>query len=620
MPDPTDDVDHAGDALATRGARPGADDGSRAAATAAGGEADGVPVAEMAPGQPRRRPWRTRRTFGVIGVAALLGIGGYAVASVQGNGTGGDSPEAAVHQLADAIDHEDALAAVATLNPSEVSTLQSTVGNAEHKAQQTKLVASSSSPFAGIDMSVNGLHTSVTTLADGIAKVTLSGSISAKVDAGELSQVLQRVAGNAQGTTDLARLGVHGGAPFLVTVERDGKWYVSPMYTAFEYVRAADDLPPADFGSADASKLGADSAQGAVEQLIRAIGAGDWNTVASLAPPDEVPLYEYRAAFAKLTDDDFGSGQRFTVDALTATPHVDGTNATVAVTASGTYPSADGRGSTTNAKWQLGGGCIQSSATYPAGSQPGFSGTMSVVRDDVCLVDHGPLPIALSPFGVRAGLVAPLSTPVNIAVVAENGRWFVSPMNTALHYLDAWIAHFDSASLGSLVHEPLLVPVTGELALDQRVEPTLTDLSLLPEYAHYTLHVDSPTDVVVDTRQDIPGMPKIAAGFHLVPGDVYGTRIYGRDGTPLTPDPTFTRYHLEPGTYDVTTTKSAYATLTIWRASDAPSDVPTGQPGCGPTPYGGEECTSSGAMSGVDGGGAFSSRSDSATLTPSTVP
>ena len=324
---------------AARGAPRGADAVLTAAVTAAESGRDGVPVAEMSERRPRpgRRP-RGRRTFGIVGIAALLGVGGYAIAGVQSTGTGADSPQAAVQQLANTIDHQDALAAVATLDPSEISTLQSSVSSAEHKAKQAKLVKSSGSPFAGINLSVDGLHTSVTTLADGVAKVTLSGSISASVEAGKLSEALQRVAGNAQGSVDLAQLGVHGGAPFVITVERDGKWYVSPAYTAFEYIRTNQDLPEADFGSADASKLGADTAPDAVVQLVRAIGAGDWNTVASLVPPDQFPLYEYRAAFTQLMNKTFGAGQLFTVNAIDAKAHLDGTKATVDLTAGGTFP------------------------------------------------------------------------------------------------------------------------------------------------------------------------------------------------------------------------------------------------------------------------------------------
>ncbi len=574
------------DALARRGERRGADAVLTAAVARAESASDGVPVADLAPRDGSKRGRRGRRTFGIVGIAALLGAGGYAIAGVQGNGTGGDSPAAVVQQLADAIGHEDALAAVAALDPSEISTLQSTVGKAEHKAKDTKLVDSSSAPFAGIDFSVNGLQTSVTSLAGGVAKVTLSGSISAKVSAGQLSEVLQRVAGNAQGSVNLARLGASGGAPFVVTVERDGKWYVSPMYTAFEYVRSAENLPPADFGSANASKLGATSPDGAVEQLIRAIGAGDWNTVASLAPPDQFPLYEYRAAFAQLMGNSLGSGQHFTVDHVVATPHAHGTNATVDVTASGTYPGTDYRtGAPATEPWKLVDGCVTGDQSYQ--SARGVVEGASYPIGNLCLLDHGPLPIG-------SGFVTSGPTPVH--AVEESGRWYVSPVGTALDYLDRWVANFDDNTLASLLHQPLIAPVTGPLTLDRTVKvgaPADAARFAYVQFAHYTLHVDGPAAVVVDTRGNMPNAP---AGISV--GSAFATSIYGPDGHMLTPDSTWTRYHLPAaGTYDVITERAPYATLTVWRAADAPKDVPTGEPGCNPTPNGGEECYSSGSSS-----------------------
>jgi hypothetical protein len=171
----------------------------------------------------------------------------------------------------------------------------------------------------------------------------------------------------------------------------------------------------------------------------------------------------------------------------------------------------------------------------------------------------------------------------------------------------------------------LLAPVSGSLTLDRRVKVSDSpgDLFAFPEYAHYTLHVDAPTDIVVDTSDDFG---QTFGGYVPLPGDVYGTSIFGPGGEQLVPDSTYTRYHLAPGTYDVTTARSPYSTLTIWRAADAPKDVPTGQPGCGPTPDGGEECSSSSSAStgtetykngGADGGGSFS---QSTTRTTATLP
>ena len=582
------------DALAARGAPRGADAVLTAAVTAAQSGSDGVPVAEMSERRPRpARRSRGRRTFGIIGIAALLGVGGYAIAGVQSNGTGADSPEAVVHQLADAIDHQDALAAVATLDPSEISTLQSSVSSAEHKAKQVKLVNSSDSPFAGINLSVDGLHTSVTTLADGVAKVTLSGSISASVDAGKLSEVLERVAGNAQGSVDLAQLGVHGGAPFVITVERDGKWYMSPAYTAFEYVRANQE--PARgrlrFGRRVQARRRQRAGRGGTARARNRCRRLEHGRIARTARP--IPALRIpRRVLA-------GDGTRHSapVSCSRSTPSTPRRISTARTQPSTSPQAAHSRETIprrAHPKLRGGNSSTVASTAAPTWSSTSTAGTgpvgSAMYISNLCLLGNGPLPI---------GSRAVTGGATHVGVVEEDGRWFVSPVGTALGYLDGWIANFDDNDLASLVHDPLLAPVTGSLTLDRRVKVSDSpgDLFALPEYAHYTLHVDAPTDVVVDTSDDLG---QISGAYVPLPGDVYGTNIYGPNGKQLVPDSTYTRYHLAPGTYDVTTERSPYSTLTIWRAADAPKNVPTGEPGCEPTPDGGEECSSSDGV--VQGG------------------
>ena len=71
---------------------------------------------------------------------------------------------------------------------------------------------------------------------------------------------------------------------------------MSPAYTALEYAREADGGPAADFGSAQAgTNLGADTPEHAVSDALHAWQAGDWDRLMALAPPDELPVYDYRA-------------------------------------------------------------------------------------------------------------------------------------------------------------------------------------------------------------------------------------------------------------------------------------------------------------------------------------
>ncbi|HEY3834273.1 MAG TPA: hypothetical protein VGO03_18425, partial [Acidimicrobiia bacterium] len=386
--------------------------------------------------------------------------------------------------------------------------------------------------------------------------------------------------------------------PFVVTVERDGKWYISPAYTAFELVRTDEDLPEADFGSTDPSKLGANTASDAVNQLVRAIGAGDWNTVASLAPPDQFPLYEYRAAFAQLMQ----GTTKFEVAAVHTTPHVNGDAADVDTTANGTYSTADDTGKAVSEPWVLQGGCA-GAQSYPGGF--GFSEGFAW-----CVSDRGSFP-----FGFND---QPPAGPARVHAVEESGRWYVSPVGTALDYLDPWIGNFDENDLASLVQQPLLAPVSGRVDLDQAIDlgPIPQPFFFFPEFHHYTLTVDGSTDVVVDARTKDPS--KTAEFSDLM----YGVTVWDAGGKQLAPASDAITYHLPAkGTYDVVANveHEVDETLTVWRAADAPKDVPKGDQGCGPTPDGGEECTSSGTETYTQNSDSSSS-SKSATVTTVMVP
>src|SRR4029077_8799980 len=76
--------------------------------------------------EPARRRGRFATLIAATGVAALVAVGGLAVTAMFGSG-GANSPEGAVRQLADAVEHKDPLAAVDVLEPTEVRSMRQTV-------------------------------------------------------------------------------------------------------------------------------------------------------------------------------------------------------------------------------------------------------------------------------------------------------------------------------------------------------------------------------------------------------------------------------------------------------------------------------------------------------------
>lgn len=408
--------------LAARGARRGADALLDAALAAADDDLEVLPVALS---DDSARPARKGRSvFAAGGIAALLGVATLAISALVG-GSGADSPEAAARQLADAIAREDPLAAVDVLAPDEVRTLRSTVDAVSARAAELELVDAAGAPLAGVDLSVEGLELTTEELAPGFAKVSVrGGTLTVRTDRSGLSAVLQRVAersGDIDGDVDFATARPFDAAPFVVAVERDGSWYVSVAYTVLEYIRAADGGAPADYGSARASvaSLGADSPEAAAEDMLRAAAAGDWLRVLELVPPDEVPVYDYRAMILAQGAES-GSSPELTVTEFAAAAETDGGTAKVAVQALVT--DRDGQA------YRFADDCASSAYLWVDGEPP----------SELCYGVASFVPFyAAEPLTVRD------AHDVVVTAVERDGRWFVSPVGTALDYLDTVVANVD---------------------------------------------------------------------------------------------------------------------------------------------------------------------------------
>ena len=242
-----------------------------------------------------------------------------------------------MRQLADAIAHKDPLAAVDVLVPSEVRSMRDTVKDATKRAAELKVVNDASQPLAGIDLSVNNLQLSTRSLGQRVRKVTITGGdLFGQLAPGAMSALIQKVwQGEVmrRARSICRRVAANAGLPTFLIVERqDGRWYVSPAYTALEYVREVNHDPAADFGSADAAQLGSDTPQDAVTDALHAAQAGSWDRLFALAPPDELPLYDYRAMLDKESG---GEAQPdFTIDSMSTTASVSGDTATVQLSAS----------------------------------------------------------------------------------------------------------------------------------------------------------------------------------------------------------------------------------------------------------------------------------------------
>jgi hypothetical protein len=195
-------------------------------------------------GRPRR--WQRRRVAGIgATVAVLAGAFGLTTMSFQGaDGGGAATPEDAVRALVDALSSEDVLGALDVLEPTEGQALRGAIESIASESQRIGLLSDSLdlNRLGGLDLAFDEVTFSTEYIETGLAAVTLAdGTFAATFEpvtfplGGALRGALDASAGRIG--TDLATTEP---SVFAAVVERDGRWYVSPSFTAAEYARRAE--------------------------------------------------------------------------------------------------------------------------------------------------------------------------------------------------------------------------------------------------------------------------------------------------------------------------------------------------------------------------------------------
>jgi hypothetical protein len=517
-----------------------------------------IPFATEEPVRARRTRGRFGSVIAATGVAALVFVGTFAVAAVVGNG-GAESPESAVRQLAAAISDGDPLAAADVMAPTELASLHDTVDAAQKKAAELQLVQSASAPLTGLDLSVEGLGLSTDSLGDDYAKVVIDGgTLHARTDKARFSPLMQKVLRDSESNsseTDLADLASSLDVPtFVVTVRQDGRWYASAAYTTLEYIREYNRVSaPAQFGSGAATiaTLGATTPDAAVTEAVQALAHNDWDHLFALVPPNEIPLYDYRDALKELIAQNDTQTQ-FTVEQLTTTSIVQGDAADVVLHASGT--SDDGR-------WSVDGGC------YVPPPEPRDT---SFVSDGFCVGgSRNPSSVRGALFGLLDPDAQAGSSNQSIKVVRHEGRWFVSPVGTALDVLNDFIGGLDQRGLYTILGIPDQLPPDGTLTLGRPL--SLTSRSPRPRVLTFSGRAG----------EQLLGVASFATG--VAPKDYVPAvlSIFGPDGGYVD---TGSVFYASPATLPVDGTykividayPSRDITVTIWDAEDAPPQAMVG--------------------------------------------
>ncbi|MGZ4760850.1 MAG: hypothetical protein ACXVLX_10185 [Ilumatobacteraceae bacterium] len=445
---------------------------------------DEVPVVAI------KQRGRNRRQLGAIAaVTALLGAGGFTIYSflAAGNDGGAATPEEAVTTFVSAIEHSDVLGMIDVTLPEEVGVLRAAVDSTTSDAKRLGLLGNDfdTTGVKGLDVSFNDLRLDTNYLEGGLASVTAtSGTFHASFDpnAFPFGSKLRALLDQGQhASSHSSSLGTTNTPALLMTVQRAGRWYVSVEYTIAEYIRrsAGWEMPapvtrsPVGFDSPEAAanafydRLAALNLPGVLEIFAPGEDAMAWLAQSWIDNAQEAIQHGradgWAVAVSALTYETIGSGSHRTLNPVT-------------FKLQGTVPATFAQASSTSS-----GPAVSTGDPMPPTGAPQ---PFTIERADGCTtylgdgvknvfglgdsplfkpVDGGFQLCGTGPVGAVSLLL--ISTGVAelpaVSVVESGGKWYVSPLGTALASVSTSLHDVDSGS--SLFDSPLAPFLYGGL-------------------------------------------------------------------------------------------------------------------------------------------------------------
>lgn len=413
-----------------------------------------------------RRMRRRRIGFAVTGLLVAAGVAGIAVTTLSDAPAGSATGSDAVTAFLTALAAEDALGVVDHVAPSDLTMVRSLVdeateaaegeGDAAEQAREQGIDIDPDDLIPGLEVQLDRLETDEVELADTVHRVDLVSldvswtfdprALLDMFDIGELTDgqmtrddLLEGMGDldDADGSFDQDDLEIDGIDPFLMTVEEEGSWYVSPTYTVLEYIRQVQDLPAPDF--TEPTSTGSATQAEAIERTIEAWGSGDVRRVIEALPPGSYPaLHAYRDALAELVGND-GTGldvdASVTLDDVTTFDDDRGTGVRIE---QGTIEIEvdDGDGDTTG-RLVIDGSCIEASTVAPddvnddASTDDASTDVVSTDESTICLDHFSDDPDVPFHDGI------PGIDSFWLVMDEDRGGWFLDPFATTISWLDA---------------------------------------------------------------------------------------------------------------------------------------------------------------------------------------
>lgn len=248
---------------------------------------------EVAVVSANRPTGRARRAGVIAAITALIGAGGFTTYSFLGasNDGGAATPEEAVQTFVSAMEHEDVLGMIDITLPEEVAELRAAIDSITADAERVDLLADDFDPSGvqGLDLGIDDLVLETNFLEGGLATVTAtSGTFTASFDpaAFPLGDQIRALLDEDQAVdTSVIDLAKTEPTALLMTVERDGRWYISPEYTIAEYVRRETgwEVP----GPVTRTPVGFDSPEAAATAFYDRLASLDLQSAMDVFAPGE---------------------------------------------------------------------------------------------------------------------------------------------------------------------------------------------------------------------------------------------------------------------------------------------------------------------------------------------
>ncbi len=299
--------------------------------------------------RPEKPRPRGRLIASAAVVVALVGGGAATYIAVSDSSTAGAAtPREAIQKIVDDLNKSDLIGVLDDLAPAERAALADPARDSVDQLKRLKMLQGSADPesVTGLTFHATGLTFAdqTVTVNDRVQIVQLTGGT--VTTGSDLSKVpftkeFLKAAfpdgtptATAPRTTDIAAAARDNGGPFRLAAQKvDGRWYPSIFYTVADNAAhdAGVEVTPADAIPA----RGAASPEAAVEQVVRALFAGDLETVLRLMSPDEMAaVHDYGKPIldnlgshhssrvtvtdVKLTSTEIsGGGRRVTLSSLT---------------------------------------------------------------------------------------------------------------------------------------------------------------------------------------------------------------------------------------------------------------------------------------------------------------